>query len=130
MKEEFNLLERLNLSFKELNALDEYYKEIPNIQSNIDSKLSDLYHYIENNKLSTNQCYRIVKEIKTIRQQRRKINQDWEMFRVYKANINKIINTDNRSLLFAELKKTEKKLNSIYKNRIYSEEEIKSIIGN
>ena len=125
-----DIIQAINSAIKLLDDVDNYEQEIPRLQSEVDSRLSDLYHYIENNKLKTNQCYRIVQEIHKLRRERRNINNDHELLRTLKANEQKIINTNNRKMLMAELRKTEKRLNNQYINRVYTEEEIKKIFGN
>ena len=40
---------------EQLTILDDYFNELPNLQSKIDEELSDLLHYIENNQLTPNQ---------------------------------------------------------------------------
>lgn len=125
-----DIIQTINSAIKLLDDVDNYEQEIPRLQSEVDSRLSDLYHYIENNKLKTNQCYRIVQEIHKLRRERRNINNDHELLRTFKANEQKIINTNNRKMLMTELRKTEKRLNNQYVNRVYTEEEIKKILGN
>lgn len=125
-----DIIQTINGAIKLLDDVDNYEQEIPKLQSEVDSRLSDLYHYIENNKLKTNQCYRIVQEIHKLRRERRNINNDHELLRTLKANEQKIINTNNRKMLMTELRKTEKRLNNQYINRVYTEEEIKKILGN
>lgn len=125
-----DVIQKVSTVIKLLDDVDNYEQEIPKLQSEVDSRLSDLYHYIENNKLKTNQCYRIVQEIHKLRRERRNINNDHELLRTLKANEQKIININNRKMLMTELRKTEKRLNNQYINRVYTEEEIKKILGN
>lgn len=93
-----------------------------------DKKTTDLLHFIENNSLNAPQCCKIVKEIKQIREERRKIKNDMEISKVYRDNINKLINKDSRSILISKIHKTEKQLESEYQNRIYSKEEIEDML--
>jgi len=69
-----------------------------------------------------------VKEIKRIRQERRKIKNDMEISKVYKDNINKLINVDSRNILMTKVYKAEKQLESEYQNRVYTKEEIENIL--
>lgn len=109
-----------------LNELDNYLEEIPEKQSKIDLAISDLYHYIENNTLNSKSSYRVVKELKTILQERRKLKQEQDLLRTYNIHRNKLTQIDNRGLLLSEVNKTEKIVNLPYKNRIYDEEELKT----
>ena len=55
-----NVKETLIEVQKLLQVLEDKYLDLPKKQSEVDSKLSDIYHYIENNNLNTNQRYRAV----------------------------------------------------------------------
>lgn len=124
-----NAIEEIKEAISILNKVDEYKDGLVDRLSEQDKKLSDLLHYIENNKLSTAQCYRIVKEIKKQREIRRKVKNDMNILSTYDKHINKLLNTNNRSMLLAELYKADKRLQAEYKNRLYTEEEINEILG-
>lgn len=124
-----DVIEEISEIISKLNIVDEYKNSLVDMLSEQDKKLSDLYHFIESNKLSTAQCYRIVKEIKKQRLIRRKVKQDISIFATYDKHINKMSNIDNRSMLLSELHKTNKRLQSEYQNRIYTEEEIEEMLG-
>lgn len=124
-----NVIEELKEAVSIINKVDEYKDSLVDRLSEQDKKLSDLLHYIENNKLSTAQCYRIVKEIKKQREIRRKVKNDMNILSTYDKHINKLLNTNNRSMLLAELYKVDKRLQAEYKNRLYTEEEINEILG-
>ena len=105
--------------------------KLDNIQSSIDelsNKLSTL-ELQEQDLLKTNQCYRVIKEIRKCRLERRKVKNDMELARTYQTHQNKMISTENRKFLLTELNKTNSRLNQPYKNRIYTEEEIKEMLG-
>ena len=51
-----------------------------------------------------------------------------EISKVYKDNINKLINVDSRNILMTKVYKTEKQLESEYQNRVYTKEEIENIL--
>lgn len=123
------LLQKLTDSIQILNDIDEYKDSLLDKLSEQDKKLSDLLHYIEKNKLSTAQCYRIVKEIKKQREIRRKVKNDMNILSTYDKHINKLLNENNRNMLLTELHKTNKKLGIEYNNRMYTEEEINKILG-
>lgn len=115
-----------------ITLLDEIETELDNspaMQSNIDSKLSDIYHYIESNKLNTSQRYRIVGILADLRKERREILNDYELLKTFKNNEAKLCQKDNRKMLLAEIRKKEKQLQTVYKNRIYTEEELKELVG-
>lgn len=111
-----------------LNDLDEYLNEIPNLQSQIDEELSDLYHYIENNELSTKQSLKMIKLIREKRIIRRGLNNDYEMKKTYISNRNKLLVDSQRQFFLTEIHKKNKELSSKYKNRRLTNEEIKNLI--
>lgn len=111
-----------------LNDLDEYLNEIPNLQSQIDEELSDLYHYIENNELSTKQSLKMIKLIREKRIIRRGLNNDYEMKKTYISNRNKLLVDSQRQFFLTEIYKKNKELSSKYKNRRLTNEEIKNLI--
>lgn len=124
-----NVIEEITNAVSILNKVDNYKDNLVNQLSEQDKKLSDLYHLIENTKPTTGQCYRIVKELKKQLELRRKVKNDMNVLSIYDKNINKLLNTNNRNMLLAELHKAEKRLNMEYRNRIYTDEEINEILG-
>ena len=112
-----------------LNEVDIYDSTLSDSLSLVDSKICDLMHLIENKTLKTNQCYRVIKELHNLRLERRKIKNDIELMRTYKVQANKMLSKDNRIFILSELGKLEKQLNSTYKNRVYTEEELKEMVG-
>ena len=59
-----NALETICKVVELLDELDSQFEKIPDYQSKNDMQISDLYHYIENQSISTKGCYRIVKKLK------------------------------------------------------------------
>ena len=124
-----NIIEELKITIELLNKIDEYRNQLPAAQSLVDGRLEDLYHYIENNNLNTSQRYKIIGEIQKLRRERRIIkNNNW-ISKSYETHINKLNNESNRKMLLAELNKTNKQLDAKYKNRVYTEEELKKLVG-
>lgn len=123
-----NIVEEVKTIIAKLDEIDNYNSSLPQKQSVLDEKTQDILHYIENNKISAFGCYRIFKELKKIRIERRKIKEDMDLLRVYDTNKNKILSSNNRKFLIQEICIVEKKLHTKYNNRQYSEEELKNII--
>lgn len=124
-----DVLEELKNAINILNKVDEYKDTLVDKLSEQDKRLSDLEHYIEENKLSTNQCYRMIKEIKKQREIRRKIKNDYTILTNYGNNINKLINHDSRRMLLEKIYKVNKSLEAKYKNRIYTKEDLEELLG-
>lgn len=115
---------------KLLDELDKYDDNLSNMLSNVDSKICDLMHLIENNVLRTNQCYRVIRELHKLRLERRKIKNDMDLIQVFKFEKNKLLNIENRKFLLSAIGKENKRhQNAKYINRVYTEEEIKKLIG-
>lgn len=112
-----------------LDKFDNYRDSYPEKVSKIDNKLNDLYHYIENNSLTTNQRYRIVGEIQKVRKERRILKNAGTLLNYYQKNIGKLNNTNNRKFLLSGINQVNKSLGLKYKNRVYSDEELRNIIG-
>lgn len=108
-----------------LDELDKYIDNLPDICSKNDQSISDLYHYIENNKLDSKASYRMIKELKSRLIDRRKIKQEQELAHTLRTYQQRIVGSENRKLLLGEIGKTEKKLNTQYRYRVYNEDELR-----
>lgn len=111
-------------AIKILNAIDDTIDSLPKQQSECDSKLSDLYHILENNKLDAIQCCAFVKEMQKVCLERRKVKDNIEIGKVIKNNSAKLNSKDNRQFLINELRIRQKRLETEYRNRIYTEKDL------
>lgn len=123
-----NLIEELKIIIDKLNEIDNYTQTLGDQLSIEDKKTSDLLHYIENNKLSAFECYRLIKEMKDIRTNRRKIKNDMELTKTFDINKNKLLLKENRTFLINELYKRDKQLKTRYVNRYYQEEDLQMML--
>ena len=123
-----NVTEEIKEVVERLDRIDEYNNSLTDNLSELDCKQQDLLHYIENNKINVLWCYRMLKEIKQIRQKRRKVKNDMELLSKYNEHKNKMISKENRQFLLAEVYKKEKMLSKNYTNKQYTEEEMQKII--
>lgn len=123
-----NVTEEIKEVVERLDRLDEYNTSLTDNLSELDCKQQDLLHYIENNKINVLWCYRMLKEIKQIRQKRRKVKNDMELLSKYNEQKTKIISKDNRQFLLTEIYKKEKMLSKNYTNKQYTDEEMQKII--
>lgn len=113
-----------------LDEIDEYDDSLSNTLSNCDSKVSDLYHLAENQKLKTNECYRFVQELRKVLLERRKVKNDMLLLNTYRNEKQKLISNQNRTFLKQSIFKKYRELKEAkYNNRIYTEEEIEEILG-
>lgn len=123
-----NVIEEIKNIVDKLDRIDDYSNSLSDKLSVVDSKLQDLLHYIENNKINVLWCYRMIKEIKVLREERRKIKNDMELLSKYSEQKNKIISKENRQFLMTEIYKKEKTLSKNYTNKQYTEEEMQKIL--
>ncbi|MGM9881584.1 MAG: hypothetical protein ACI4VH_07645 [Clostridia bacterium] len=123
-----DVIEEIKNIVDKLDRIDDYSNSLSDKLSVVDSKLQDLLHYIENNKINVLWCYRMIKEIKVLREERRKIKNDMELLSKYNENKNKIISKENRQFLMTEIYKKEKLLGKNYTNKQYTEEEMQKIL--
>ena len=87
-------------------------------------------HRIEDDskKIETFGCYRLFKELQKVRIERRKIKNDMAILKTFDDNKNKILTKNNRQFLEKELHLQAKKLDIVYKNRQYNDNELEAII--
>ena len=111
---------------KLLDEIDTFDEAIPTMQQQLDYKISDMYHYLENNSINSKMAYRFCKELKSILLERRKFKNNCEIVRTFKNELGKITsNINNRKIGMNAIYKTQKQFDSKYNNRIYTEEELK-----
>ena len=123
-----DIMAKLTDAIDILNTIDEYDAALSYKLSELDCKEQDLLHHIEDNKINILWCYNIVKKIKEIRIERRKIKNDMELMSRYNEIKSKMTSKENRQFILVELHKKEKQLQTTYKNRQYSEDDIKAIL--
>jgi hypothetical protein len=111
-----------------LDCIDEMINSQSAALQEVDYKISDYLHYIENNDIEDKECVNLVKELKELRQIRRSLKKEYEIEKTYKENSGKVMGNNTRGMLLAEINKTIKQLDSEYKYRVINEEEIKDII--
>lgn len=124
------VLEKLIMAINLLNEVEGYSNTLDNSLTEVNRKQQDLLHLIEKNKLKTNECYRVIKELHNVRVERRKIKNDIELLITFKNHKNQLLSIENRNFLSKILNtKSKELLTSKYKNRIYTEEEIGELVG-
>lgn len=114
-----------------LDEVDEYFNELPNMQQNIDYKLSDLFHYIQERKIvGENGAKNMWQILKEHRLERKNLNYDRGIKAFYNDNKKKLLDMDNRKFFKNDLYQRIKNLTEEYKYRVYSEEDIKTMLKN
>lgn len=131
MNDEINVIEKITQACVILNEVEEYMSGLNEKQSETDLRLSDLYHLIENGDTEIwgeTDLRNIANEIKKICTTRRKVKIDLSLMRVYQDNIGKLNNKDNRAMMLEKLNKTNKNANEEYRYRIYTEDELNTLV--
>lgn len=123
------VIEKITNAISILDEIDNMIKTQSEELQKVDYKLSDLYHLIENNDLSDEASINVVREIHLLRKERRSLNNEHDLEVVYQNQKQKMIGNDSRQFLVTELNKTNKRLNSEYKNRVYTTEQIEQLIS-
>lgn len=118
---------------KELNDIDTYLDGVADRQSDIDTRISDVEHFIEeldyyDVQLTAKQCQKLVELIKDLRQIRRGLKKEQYLNDVLDQNKAKIGYSNQRQMMIADLCRKEKALNTVYKPRLLSYNEIWNII--
>ena len=122
------LVEKIKNVIQILDEIDEMIKTQSTELQKVDFELSDYYHLIENNELSDIASIKIIKNIHDLRKKRRTLNNEYEIENTYQTHKSKLPGTETRKFLANEIYKTVKKLNTEYKNRILTENDIKSLL--
>lgn len=104
------VLEEIKNVVASLNKIDDYKEVLVEEQSKYDLMLSDLYHFIELNKFDSKSSYRIVKELKQVLSERRKVKVNLSVLRSFDMQRQKIINKDNRNIMMSTVSKCNKEL--------------------
>lgn len=115
---------------KKLDELDDYIDSLPELHSEMDLRMSDLYHPIENQGLTNSQAKRFTDEIQSVCNNRRIIKTDIAYAKVYRDNIGKLVQKDNRQMLLSKLNILAKqKETAPYRYRVYTDTEINKLLG-
>lgn len=124
-----DVIKQLHQITDSLDEIDEYYESLTGKLSEVDQKTQDLLHYIEYNKISILWAYKYIVLLKKLRVERRKIKNDMTILSKYSEQKNKLLSSTNRKFLMNEIHKTEKQLDTPYKNRQYKDGEIEEILN-
>lgn len=118
-------LEELKTVIELLDSLDDKFNSLPERNSLVDSKISDIYHYIENNTMNSKNSYRVVKELKHLLQERRELKKEQSVLQILQNEKERLKLKSNRAILLNQICKEDKNYNQKYNYRVYNEEEFK-----
>ena len=129
MNRDREIYEKIVKGMEILDEIDNMINSQSNELQEIDYKISDLLHYLENNDLSDKECVKFVKIMQEFRQIRKSLHKEHEIEKAYKENSSKVMGNNTRQMLMAEINKAVKQWNNEYKYRIITEDEIKLLIS-
>ena len=81
------------------------------------------------NEIDDKQSIKIIKELQKLRKTRRCLHNEYEIEKTFKDNASKVMGNNTRPMLLAEIGKTVKQINSTYKNRILTDEQINELLS-
>lgn len=113
-----------------LNEIDEIIKNNPTEQSNIDLRLSDYYHLIQEkgSEMSDSAKVKLIDRIEEIRLLREQHNDIYLIGDYYSKNRQKLQYTNGRKQLYNELSKLLGTLHKPYNYRVLDENQINSFM--
>ncbi len=123
-----DVLEEIKNVVISLNKIEDYGSKLSNELSKQDLKLSDLYHFIELNKLDTKGCYRMIKELKQVLKDRREVKINLAVLKSFDMQKQKLLNHDNRQIMLSAVCKCHKEQITEDGYNIYTKEELKELI--
>ena len=124
------MLEKLNEAIRLLNEIDNNSENLFNTQSELDKKIDYWLHYIELENIPVTYSYKIIKEIKRLRQERRICKNEIALTKIFKENNQKLCNVQNREFLISQIQKTNRKQQTAqYNYDAYTKEEFNEILG-
>lgn len=121
------IVEKIKSAIQILDEIDDMINSQSSELQTVDYELSDLYHLIENNELTDIASVNVVKRIHELRKVRRSLNNEFEIESTYQIQKSKLTGNETRKFLANDIFKTVKRLNSEYKNRVLTDEDIKNL---
>ena len=122
------IVEKIANAIATLDEIDGLIKSQPSELQTIDYELSDWYHYIENNEMDDETSVNIIKRIKELRIKRRALKNEYEIETTYQQHKSKLSGDTTRQFLL-NVYKTKKRLETEYKNRVITDDDILLMIG-
>lgn len=123
------IFEKIKNALALLDEIDDMINTQSLQTQEIDYAIQDWLHYIENNEIDEKQSFKIIKELKRLRQVRRCLHNEHEIEKAFMNNSSKVMGNNTRPMLLAEVGKVAKQLKGEYKNRILTDEMIDNLIN-
>lgn len=126
-RERINVIDCLTQAISILNKTDEYLESLCDRLSECDSLISDYQHFIECTNINEINLKELYSNMQEIFKLRRTIKNDLALKVNYQNLVARLNSTTNRQFLLQSMNTTQSKLNTTYKNRILSEEEVQKL---
>ena len=102
------IFEKIINLINDYSDLDENLEKLPSMLSTEQSKINDLYHLLEIEKLNVSQSWYFVKELQEKLINRRKIKNAMAYGQSFKSYLTRLNNEDNRKIVIVEMHKNKK----------------------
>ena len=113
-----------------LNAIDDYIEMCNKSLSDQECKLLDLYHTLERFDLSDAQGRRLLKELKKVLMERRRLKNEIHLGTIYNNHKGKLAGNGGRDIIIQATSACIGRQDEAgYKNRYYSNEQLNAILG-
>lgn len=122
------VLQKINTLVSSLDDIQKLKDDHSNAMQEVEYKISDILHLIELNDIPDSACKKVIAELKKLRILRRDLKNQYEILRAFDTHKEKLLKDNSRFMFKAEIGKTEKRLQSTYNNRVYTEEELNNFI--
>ena len=123
------IIDKINQAINILDEIDDMIQSQSTELQQVDLELSDLYHLIEFNELNEKQSYKFIKRIHELRLKRRSLQKEHEIENTYKNQANKMMGNNTRQFLLNEINKTIKQLDTTYKYRVLTDDNIQDLLS-
>lgn len=123
------IIDKINQAINILDEIDDMIQSQSTELQQVDLELSDLYHLIEFNELNEKQSYKFIKRIHELRLKRRSLQKEHDIENTYKNQANKMMGNNTRQFLLNEINKTIKQLDTTYKYRVLTDENIQELLS-
>jgi len=133
-KKHCELVLKIKTAIDALNDVEKYMDDMPTKQQDIDFRLSDLDHFIQNNKRFIKEngkvkgLHMLLERIGDDRITRENYNIEFEIKKAFNTHRMKLSCPSARELFMREIYKAEKSRNNQYRYRVYNEEDLKEIV--
>lgn len=121
------LLKELEDAILNINTAEEHVFTYINTLDEIQNKIMDVEHYLESHEITRSGSIELMNLLTQLRKDRRQVKQMWEIWNTYGINREKLKQKDYRCFLISELHKTDKALDTQYKNRAFDMDYLDSL---